>query len=120
MYKYFTEDELRCKCGCGVVGMDTDFMKILVAIREAVDQPFVVRSAYRCPSHNALVSKTGRTGPHTTGRAIDIRTNSGLRFEIMEAAIDRGITRIGIANSFIHIDDLSFDDGFTEDVIWTY
>ena len=117
---YFTEQELTCKCGCGASDMDAEFMAKLNEIRRIVAQPFAVTSAYRCPDHNEQVSSTGRDGPHTTGRAIDIRANSRLRYEIMEQARKLGMTRFGIARTFIHLDDLTETDGFDENVIWTY
>ena len=117
---YFTEQELACKCGCGKADMDPAFMAKLNEIRRIVARPFAVTSAYRCPDYNDQVSKTGRNGPHTTGRAIDIRADSRLRYEIMAEARNQGITRFGIARTFIHIDDLTEAAGFDGRVIWTY
>ena len=119
-YKYFTEDELRCKCGCGKADMDSWFMDLLEEIREEVGEPFIVTSAYRCPEYNNKVSSTGLGGPHTTGRAIDIKANSSLKYKISIASYKEGITRFGIGKSFIHIDNLKEVDLFTEEVIWTY
>lgn len=120
MSKYFTEDELKCKCGCNQNLITPSFLDKLDRIREECGFPFRVTSAYRCPPHNNNISSTGLTGPHTTGRAIDIATNSRQKFKIMEAARREGITRFGIAKGFIHIDDLTTQDGFDEEVIWTY
>jgi len=90
-------------------------------MRAAVGEPFIVNSAYRCPEHNNNVSSTGLNGPHTTGRAIDIRAGSRLKSKILMAAIQQGITRFGIAKTFIHIDDLNeAAGGFDSHVIWTY
>ena len=120
MYKYFTEDELRCKCGCGKADMDPEFMKTLETIREYVGRQFIVNSAYRCPEYNAQVSSTGLGGPHTTGRAIDIKADSRLKYEIAMAASKEGMTRLGIGKTFIHIDNLTEEDLFSEQVVWTY
>jgi zinc D-Ala-D-Ala carboxypeptidase len=120
MSQFFTDDELACKCGCGKSDMDATFMAKLDSIRSVVARPFTVTSAYRCPEHNAKVSSTGENGPHTHGRAIDIRADSRLKYEIVHEAKKHGITRLGIAKSFIHIDDLTESAGFNGLVIWTY
>ena len=120
MYKYFTEDELGCKCGCGKADMDPTFMDDLENIREYIGEPFIVTSAYRCPEYNNEVSTTGLTGPHTTGKAIDIKANSSLKYSIISAAGYVGMIRFGIGKSFIHIDSLRKEDGFSEAVMWTY
>ena len=117
---YFTRAELVCKCGCGREEMDAKFMAKVNSIRSTLGRPFIVNSAYRCPEHNHKVSNTGFQGPHTTGRAIDIRADARLKFQIANEAIKLGITRIGFGKSFIHIDDLSESSGFDGRVIWTY
>ena len=119
-FNYDTDSMLGCSCGCGVKGMQPAFLDLLDVIRESVNEPMIITSGYRCPSHNQNVSSTGKTGPHTTGRAVDIRADSILRFKITKAAMEQGITRLGIAKSFIHIDDLGLLDGFPENRIWTY
>ena len=119
-YKYFSEAELQCHCGCGSQRMEDEFMHKIVAIREKIGKQFNISSAFRCPSHNASVSKTGLNGPHTTGRAIDIICNSRLRSEILHEATKLGMSRFGIAKWGIHIDDLTDADNFDTDVIWIY
>ena len=119
IYPYFSKAEITCKCGCGKAAMHPQFMWKLVELRRRLG-PLVLTSAYRCPSHNAKVSSTGLSGPHTTGRAVDIKADSRLRYKIIKEASSLGFTRFGIAKSFIHIDDLTKDDGFDVDVIWVY
>lgn len=118
-WQYFSTEELQCQCGCGQMKMDPGFMDKLVSLRRALG-PLSLTSAYRCPSHNAKVSSTGLSGPHTTGRAVDIRANSRMKYKILAEARKMGFTRFGVAKGFIHIDDLTEADGFDEDVIWTY
>ena len=90
-------------------------------LRAVCGFPFVVTSGYRCPEHNQSVSSTGASGPHTTGRAVDIRIdNSAMRFELLRRAIEGGFRRMGIAKTFIHIDDLGEAQGFPEGVFWVY
>jgi uncharacterized protein YcbK (DUF882 family) len=118
-FSYETDPMLACS-HCGVKGMNEKFMELLVSIRTAVGLPFRINSGYRCAIHNAAVSSTGANGPHTTGRAVDIAADSRLKFLIQREAMKRGVTRFGIARTFIHIDDLSDDDGFPSKVIWSY
>ena len=120
MYKYFTEDELRCKCGCGQSKMDSFFMEDLDDLREALGEPIIITSGYRCPDHNDKVSSTGRSGPHTTGKAVDIKGGSKKKYDIFKNLNIDIIKRIGISKTFIHIDSLTKEEGFPEEVIWTY
>ena len=100
--------------------MSPAFLDLMDQIRDAVGEPLTVTSGYRCPTHNASVSSTGATGPHTTGRAIDIKADSRLRFLLIQAVLKQGITRIGVAKTFIHLDDLDELDGFPSPRVWSY
>jgi len=120
VYEYFSDEELTCQCGCGRMEMDAQFMRKVVNARIALDFPFVVTSAYRCPEHNNTVSKSGYNGPHTLGRALDIRANSRAKNLVLRYFINEGLTRFGVARSFIHFDDLTEQDLFDENVLWTY
>lgn len=112
IWPYFSFDELKCKC-CGKMLMDDDFMKKIVQIRMAAGFPFIVTSGYRCPEHNAKVSSTGQTGPHTTGRAIDIAVHHQKAHALICLATTYGITGIGVNQKgnydqrFLHLDDLT-------------
>ena len=124
-YLNFSARELTCKCGrCDVddSDMDSDFMDTLSKIRRVPGVgAMIVSSAFRCPKHNTSVSVTGLLGPHTTGKAIDIACRSARRRSlIISTALGLGITRIGVGKSFIHLDVLTEEDGFDENVIWTY
>lgn len=123
--KYFTDKELACKC-CGKQLMQPDFMRKVEALRAELGFPFKVTSAYRCPDHNDEVSHTGRNGPHTSGRAIDIQCSHGKAFEIVTNARNFGFTGIGTSqrgawkNRFIHLDDLEARDNRPRPHIWGY
>lgn len=113
--KHFSENELKCKCGCDFKGMDEGFMLKLEKIRQDSrwGKPIRLSSAYRCPSHNAKVSGTGETGPHTTARAVDclISSEDAILFTVI--AYQHGMTGIGwkqkgdYISRFVHIDDLT-------------
>ena len=120
--QYFTKDELMCKCGCEQAPMWKKFLARLDALRWRYNQPIVLSSAYRCPDHNAKVSSTGRTGPHTTGKAVDIQCMGHNAHRILVLAVELGFNGIGVSQKgggrFIHIDDL--DDNGTRPWVWSY
>ena len=118
-FSYSGDPMLACSC-CKAQGMSPAFLDLMDQIRDAVGEPLTVTSGYRCPTHNASVSSTGATGPHTTGRAIDIKADSRLRFLLIQEALKQGITRIGVAKTFIHLDDLDELDGFPSPRVWSY
>jgi len=104
---------------------EADFMAKIEALRVACGFPLPVSSGARCPSHNAAVSKTGRTGPHTTGRAIDLAVSHGQAFEVLSVALKSGFfTGIGInqkgGGRFIHLDDLPNVSGQPRPTLWSY
>lgn len=107
MSKYFKNKELN---------MNVDFLAKLDEAREFSGIPFVINSAWRSPTHPESIKNP--TSSHIKGLAVDIKaTDSKTRFKILEALLSVGFTRIGIANTFIHV-DLDFDK--TQQVIWTY
>ena len=112
--EHFSEKELKCKCGqCDYPGMDADFMEKLEMLRNTVNKPLPLSSAYRCPDHNDSVSSTGRTGPHTTRKAVDIRCSGNLSHAVLAEAGIQGFSGLGIQQKgahggrYIHIDTLS-------------
>lgn len=132
-YKYFSADELRCKCGkCSGGEMNEFFMKRIINLREYVNLPLILNSAYRCVNHNEHVSDTGERGPHTTGRAVDIRVHGSEAEAAIQGAFKIGILGLNHGGlglhqrgphqkRFIHLDDLAQIDGFkTRPWVWTY
>tara|TARA_R100001463_G_scaffold103671_1_gene158142 strand:+ start:6718 stop:7161 length:444 start_codon:yes stop_codon:yes gene_type:complete len=97
--------------------MDTDFLRRLDTARGIAGIPFKINSGYRTAAHNTLVG--GRVGSsHKKGLAVDIGyTGSRERYIILKALMEVGITRFGIAKTFIHCDVDNNKDG---DVIWLY
>lgn len=98
-----------------------DFMDKVEELRLSVGFALPVTSAARCPKHNANVSGTGLTGPHTTGRAIDFGVSGSKAYAVLNAALRMGFTGIGVNQKgngrFIHIDDLT---GPTRPATWSY
>lgn len=107
MSKYFKEIE---------TNMSKEFLFVLDEAREIAGIPFIINSAYRSPEHPLSIKNPSSS--HIKGLAVDIKaTDSVTRFKIVQALIEVGFTRIGIADTFIHV-DLDLDK--TQNVIWTY
>ncbi len=107
MSKYFKEIE---------TNMSKEFLFVLDEAREIAGIPFVINSAYRSPEHPLSIKNPSSS--HIKGLAVDIKaTDSNTRFKIVKALMTVGFTRIGIADTFIHV-DLDLDK--TQNVIWTY
>ena len=97
--------------------MDIDFLHKLDEARHIAQTPFKINSGYRSKEHNLKVG--GRVGSsHLKGLAADIGYNgSRERYLILNALMQVGINRIGIAKSFIHCDVDNLKD---KNVIWLY
>jgi len=107
MSKYFKEVEYK---------MDEDFLAKLDDAREFAGFPFFINSAYRSPEHPESIKNP--TSSHIKGLAVDIRArDSRTRYLIIDALMHVGFNRIGIADTFIHVDD---DRNKASGVIWTY
>ena len=96
--------------------MDEEFLERLDQARAFADIPFIINSAYRSPNHPLSIKNPSSS--HIKGLAVDIKaTDNETRFKIVEALISVGFTRIGIADTFIHV-DLDFEK--RQNIIWTY
>lgn len=121
--KYFAERELKCHCGCGLALMDEVFMERMDALRYRYNKPIILSSAYRCPEYNNKVSTTGLDGPHTTGKAVDIKIFGKHAHIMLDHIMQFQFQGIGIqqkgehAKRFIHIDDVV--EGLRP-WVWTY
>ncbi len=97
--------------------MNPETIRKFNAAREIAGIPFIVNSAYRTEEHEKNNGRTG-TSSHTNGCAMDIKcTDGNARYKIINALISAGITRIGVAGSYIHGDD---DNDKPQNVVWTY
>ena len=107
MSKYFKSNE---------DNMKEEFLIKMDEARELAGIPFIINSAYRSPSHPESIKNP--TSSHIKGLAFDISVkDSRQRFIILDALLKVGFTRIGIADTFIHV-DLDLDK--SQKVIWTY
>lgn len=113
---YFTEEELQCKCGCGM-GVEDALVNRLDRARHLAGIPFVISSGARCSIHNKNVGGSPNSS-HMNGTAVDIATGSSSdRMTILAAVLAAGFNRVGVAKSFIHVD---VDDNKVGDVCWVY
>jgi len=106
--KYFTQEEYACPC-CGESEMDDNFVERLDSLRWKINRPLILNSAYRCDKKNKEVGGV-KGSAHTKGLAVDIRcSNSQERYQLLKWAYSLGFSGIGIADTFIHIDDKKGD-----------
>lgn len=118
----FTEYEFRCRCGCGRADMVPEFLDRLQSVRNEFG-PMVISSGFRCPEYNAKISSTGKDGPHTTGRAVDVLVSGWKAAQLTALAVKNGFTGIGWSQRglrekrFVHIDDLSNE---SRPATWSY
>ena len=122
--KNFTTDEMACSC-CGKSDMDDEFMKILQSIRDEMQRPLKITSGFRCQNRNAIISTTGRDGPHTKAKACDILISGADAMRLFAIAQRHGISGIGLSQKgphnkrFCHIDSLTPEEG-PRPTVWTY
>ena len=96
--------------------MNKDFLAKLDEAREYANIPFIINSAYRGPEHPESIKNPSSS--HIKGLAVDINAkDSRTRFLILDALLSVGFNRIGISETFIHVDS-DFDK--SQSVIWTY
>lgn len=136
VYKNFTQKEVACKCGCGLMPKK-EMIDTLQALRTACGFPFIVTSGARCPDYNSKVSNTASEGEHTRGEAIDLNLFGENLYFLMSFIFpfyffgsknNKGlspITRIGlhqkgdVRSRFIHL-GISTAEHLPHPTIWTY
>lgn len=102
--------------------MDATFLEMLDDARGWAGIPFKITSGYRTPSHNAYVGGVqaglkSKGSSHLFGYAADIACNNSADREIiLNAVIEAGFRRIGIAKTFIHVDN----DPDKNPAVWLY
>lgn len=93
--------------GSGRENMHRKTLRKVGKARKIARVPFVITSAYRTPSHNAEVGGV-EDSAHVNGRAVDISIE-GMSWAqvvlVLVALVIAGFRRIGLARTFIHVDD---------------
>lgn len=97
--------------------MNEEFLYTLDAARKIYGKPMHVNSGYRTELHNKKVGGVSSSS-HLKGLAADISCkDSSARFEMIQAFLKAGFKRIGVADTFIHIDS---DKNKSQNIMWTY
>lgn len=117
-YPNFTKAEFDCKA-TGENNMQHEFMEKLQAIRKDFNRSMTVTSGFRSVKHPIEAKKTHSNGEHTQGFCADIMCITGNdRFQLIQLALKHGITRIGVAKTFLHLG--IGGKGLPNNVIWEY
>lgn len=128
----FSPSEMACK-GSGKVYVESVLLDMLERLRARVravpgyeEAKLPVSSGYRSPEHNAKVSGTGLTGPHTTGGAVDLSVSGALGMVVLKIACTMPFQGIGLSQKgphgsrFIHLDVLPNGPNCPRPWIWSY
>jgi uncharacterized protein YcbK (DUF882 family) len=101
-YPNFSKNEFDCKHS-GLNEMKHEFMTALQAIRNDYG-PMKVTSGFRHYTHPIEMKKGHQNGEHTKGMCCDVFCNNGAdRYRLITIALRHGVTRIGIAKTFVHL-----------------
>lgn len=116
--KHFSYEEFDSPDAVGSgVNMDNEFLRMLDLAREIANISFKINSGFRSEKHNQSVGGKSQSS-HLIGKAADIAyKNSRERYIIISALQEAGFNRLGIAKTFVHVDN---DETKSADVIWTY
>ena len=122
-WEFFRPEEIACK-ESGTLIIVPEFMNKMDDLRRRIGKPIVINSWYRSPEHNAAVSTTGLTGPHTTGRAVDISELGEDALLLTVYGYELGFTGFGWKQKgggrFVHMDDLLAATNRPRPWTWTY
>lgn len=121
-YPDFKPDEFRCR-HTGKLRMDPAFLQLLQVLRAHYDDPIQISSGYRHPTHPAEAHKL-HPGPHTTGRAADVRVRGSEAYRLLSLAVVLGFTGIGINQKgsarFLHLDTVPDSIQAPRPFVWSY
>lgn len=121
-FVYFNYDEFDSPLqeGSGQL-MSNELIGMLDAARDLAGVPFKITSGYRIEADIERLRKAGykvsKNSSHLKGLAADIACNTEIRYNMLESLLKVGFNRIGIADTFIHVD---IDPDKPPFVIWTY
>jgi len=112
----FTAREFICSC-CGAEGIKDDLVFHLQMVRDllSIHRVMIITSGYRCEKHNREVGGIEGSA-HIKGLAADIKYDDvSHKFMLIHAIMKVGFKRIGIYDSFIHVD---LDETKAQMVMW--
>lgn len=97
--------------------MNQEFLIKLDRAREVAQIPFKINSAWRSVEENKDAGGKPNSS-HLKGLAVDISVkDSRQRYIVLKSLIQVGFNRIGVAKTFIHVDD---DKNKDSEVVWLY
>ena len=106
----FSYNEMACS-HCGVNGMDPELMDGLQWLRDQLEAPIIVNSAYRCVHHPDERRKHNyEPHPHPLGKAADVSAHGPAAYRLVGLAmIESRFSGIGISlrngrPHFVHLD----------------
>lgn len=121
---HFTNDELKCKCGCGSLNLADGFANELENLRIKFGKPMIVTSCCRCDNNNIMAGGAKGSYHRVTNEishgtcAVDIKRKSyEYDAELISLALKEGWS-LGLAKTFIHLDRRS--DYGQPNVIYIY
>lgn len=105
--KYFNVSEFDSpdEKGSGI-NMCPEFLKLLDVVREKFGKPMKINSGYRTSEHNDKIGGV-KNSSHAKipCKAVDVSISASAdRWKFIKICYELGITRIGIGNTFVHID----------------
>ncbi len=110
----FYRDEFACRCGCGFDAISLLLVNRLQQVRDEIGNPIKITSGCRCTAHNKWEGGDSLSS-HLIGHAVDIScTHSNKRMTLLPV-ICRFFRRVGVKESYIHID---IDPSKDQDVLW--
>ena len=104
----FSPQEMACR-GTGKLMIVPSAMDKLQALRDKLDAPMIVNSAYRSPEHNRNVGGA-KYSKHMEGIAFDVRMDNHDPATYIAAAKSVGFDAIGTypRQNFVHVDDRGY------------
>ena len=120
--EHFSKWEFACRCGCGLDNVDPSLIEMLEDLRadnggDNGGKPLQIKSGCRCFRHNLLCGGNPQS-EHMDGQAADIAIGgSRARMNLVVSAMNVGFNRIGVAKTFIHVDNDPFKP---QHVMWLY
>lgn len=115
MTKNFKINEFECNCGDCKISADVKNNLIKLAdqlqiLRDKVQKPIKINSAYRCENYNDNVVKGAKHSQHKLGKAADIVINGMTPNDVHELVCEMvelgqiNFGGIGKYNTFTHLD----------------
>ena len=114
--QHFTLDEFRCPC-CYRKDMQPKALVAFDKIRDRAKVPMIVTSGYRCLAHNTKINASTNSS-HLRGHGGDFAVSDArTRYRLLYAALEVGVSRVGIGKNHIHFD---VDPSLDQCVVWDY